>query len=431
MNKNNFKKHPENINNENLTENSSENSNENSEIATIIDKNGTIYMGIYNFFVSFCYYISAIQRLHSSRTLKEVLKKGLVRLDDRSESKDIHNITNEIFKILVDYNKIEDIIIDIEKTQKKETPIKNNLRGAALKKYLIKRNKEAILGGDLNTSLDHIYKEIKSYEKTITNLISERLKHGGDPQEIMVKLFLPIIFHYTDDSTFLEILQELNFSLLHFKNTNYDINSFDIIKDNKENYNGKLFNWYKEILKYKDRIGEKVNENTFNNQFCVSTLCIFFKSVYERDYSGNSGHAVSFVLGNDDKFYVIDDDVNIMLFENYIKMFESRIFEMEIKDLTTDAVQLLSEIDYLNVDHRIYRTVIKFKDRSVKSLTGGETNEINNDGLIINDENENPLIIVPLKDKINKIYSNNKLVFNIYFGFIAVLIVILIIVVIT
>ena len=321
----------------------------------IADKNGTVYMGIHNFYNSFCYYISAIQRLHSSNSLKKALEKDLFNKERLSDSIETHNISKDIMSILIEYNKITDLFND-EKNIKITNKGLYNLSGGS---PLIKQQ------------ITNIYNNMFEYKKVIDNLFHENLKHGGDPQGIMLYLFFPIIFHYTDEYTFVNILKELNFSPIHFTNTNYGSNVFEVIKDDREDYNKKLENWYQDILKFlnKKKNDNDFNEDTFENQFCVTTLCIYFASVYNRDYSGNSGHAVTFVYGNDDDFYVIDDHKNIRPFNEYVKYKYTNIYEMELKDLTKKTISLMTKWDDYNIDNRIYRTVLKPKTKY--AMSGG------------------------------------------------------------
>ena len=373
-----------------------------NEIAILTDKNNTHYIGIHNFYNSFCYYISAIQRLHSSLTLKEILNDNLFDNNNREESKEVQEKSRQIFEILINYNNIEKIV-------NVEAKVPDNLRGAALKKFMVKKEKE---DSKFSENIGKLFDNIKEYEVIIDTILSDKLKHGGDPQEILIKLFLPIIFNYTDNTTFLKILKELNFNILHFKNTNYGEREFELTTNKK--YNDVLLNWYRNVLGFKDKIVETIDEKMFNNQFCVSTLCIFFTSVYERDYSQHSGHAVTFILGNDDLLYIIDDSNNIMQFDNYIKLFKSRIYEMEIKDLTTKVIQKLAENENLNVDNRIYRTVIKFKQDSVNSMIGSSV-----DAHTL--ENKSWL------DKFKSFYYKNIKWFKLYYLILVILIIILIV----
>lgn len=354
-------------------ENSSEKIDPNNitETMTILtDKLGNTYMGIHNFYNSFCYFISAVHRLHSSKSLKHELNKNLFDETIRSDSKETHQISKQIMQILIDYNKLSD-------------RINVGMSGGSLQ-YKTKSARHKILnltgGSETEKEISSIYNNMFKYKNTIDELFHDDLKHGGDPQGIMLFLFFPIIYHYTDDATFINILKELNFNPIHFSNTNYNSQAFNMIKDNKEGYNNKLKEWYKDILKYIDNNMKNFTENMFNNQFCVTTLCIYFASVYERDYSANAGHAVTMILGNDDQFYIIDDHKNIKLFDDYIKLKKSSIFELELKDLTPEVINKISTWNNYTVDNRIYRTVLRPKNTG---MSGGNLDE-NESGLVNN-----------------------------------------------
>ena len=291
----------------------------------VCDYEDNIYIGIKNFYNSFCYYITAIQRLHSSKTLKEHLDE-MFKLDN-TETHIVKNeaiLSEEIFSILKTYNKIN----------------MNNFK--------------------------EISEEIEKYkDEVILPKFSDDMKSGGDPQLMLTRLFLPIIFHYTKPTIFIQILKELNFSKCHFSNTFYHDNEFNILKpDQYSTYNNALKEWYNDTIKYLNDPKNDFNQQTFVSDFKVSTLCLFFSDVYDRDKKSSfSGHAVTIVLGNDNIFYVIDDNVNILPFIEYIKLQQTHICEMEIKDLTDDAIEMLSQIDLiqLNVNMRYYRTTITFK----------------------------------------------------------------------
>lgn len=313
-------------------------------MALIQDKNGTIYMGIHNFYNCFCYFISAVQRLHSSASLRDELKKDLFSKERLSDSIETHEISEKIMSIIRNYNKIHEIFGD--------KPISPGVQEL-----------KVMTGGDkeIHDKISQIYDSMFEYKKVIDELFHENLKHGGDPQGILLYLFLPIIFHYTDEYTFLNILKELNFSTIHFGNTIYDPNVFQVIKDGRENYNKKLQEWYSDILKYIDKNKNEINEEMFENQFCATTLCIYFASVYKRDYSSNAGHAVTLVYGNDNEFYIIDDHKNIKQMDEYIKLKYSNIYELEFKDLTKEIIEKMAKWKPYTVDNRIYRTVLRPK----------------------------------------------------------------------
>lgn len=373
-------------------------------MALIQDKNGTIYMGIHNFYNCFCYFISAVQRLHSSASLRDELKKDLFSKERLSDSIETHKISEQIMSIVRDYNKIHEIFED--------KPISPGIQQL-----------KALTGGDkeIHDKISQIYNSMFKYKNVIDELFHENLKHGGDPQGILLYLFFPIIFHYTDEYTFLNVLKELNFSTIHFGNTIYDSNVFQVIKDGRENYNKKLQEWYSDILKYIDNNKNELNEEMFDNQFCITTLCIYFASVYKRDYSSNAGHAVTLVYGSDNEFYIIDDHKNIKQMDEYIKLKYSNIYELEFKDLTKEVIEKMAKWKPYTVDNRIYRTVLRPKTEHAignHSMSGGKKNEF---GVV--DYSANFKTKPTIYDVYKWMSVKYKSLFNLYYAIFIVLII--------
>ena len=188
----------------------------------IVDCEDNIYIGIKNFYNSFCYYITAIQRLHSSKTLKnnlEIMFK--IKKNDNSIITDEIETSKKIFSILITYDKIN----------------KSNFK--------------------------EITEEIIKYkDEVILPMFNESMKKGGDPQLILSRLFLPIIFHYTTQEIFIDILKELNFSKVHFSDTLYRNNEFNILTDEYSRYNSTLKKWYDTMLNY-------LNDDLLNNHLLV------------------------------------------------------------------------------------------------------------------------------------------------------------------
>lgn len=382
-------------------------------MALIQDKNGTIYMGIHNFYNCFCYFISAVQRLHSSASLRDELKKDLFSKERLSDSIETHQISEKIMSIIRNYNKIYDLFED--------KPISPGVQEL-----------KAMTGGDkeIHDKIGQIYNAMFDYKNVIDELFHENLKHGGDPQGILLYLFFPIIFHYTDEYTFLNILKELNFSTIHFGNTIYDSNVFQVIKDGRENYNKKLQEWYSDILKYIEKNKNEINEEMFENQFCVTTLCIYFASVYKRDYSSNAGHAVTLVYGNDNEFYIIDDHKNIKQMDEYLKLKYSNIYELEFKDLTKEIIEKMAKWKPYSVDNRIYRTVLRPKtehamnnNTSNYGMSGGK--KYNEFGVI--DYSPNFKTKPTMYDVYKWMSVKYKSLFNLYYAILIVLIITLLI----
>lgn len=374
-------------------------------MALVQDKNGTIYMGIHNFYNCFCYFISAVQRLHSSASLRDELKKDLFSKDRLSDSIETHQISEKIMSIVRNYNKIYDVF--------KDKPISPGVQQL-----------KAMMGGgtEIRDKISQIYSSMFEYKNVIDELFHENLKHGGDPQGILLYLFFPIIFHYTDEYTFLNILKELNFSTIHFGNTNYDNDVFKVIKDDRENYNKKLHDWYRDILAYIQEKKNEFNEEMFDNQFCVTTMCIYFASVYKRDYSSNAGHAVTLVYGNDNEFYIIDDHKNIKQMDEYLKLKCSNIYELEFKDLTKEVIEKMAKWKPYTVDNRIYRTVLRPTKEHTKNnygMSGGK--KYNEFGVI--DYSKNFKTKPTMYDVYKWMSVKYKPLFNLYYAILIVLII--------
>lgn len=345
----------------------------------IVDCENNIYIGIKNFYNSFCYYITAIQRLHSSKTLKDNLNL-MFKIKNGYNSVKINEIeiSKKIFSILITYNKI------------------NRLNFKEITEEIIKYKDEVIL-----------------------SMFDENMKKGGDPQIILSRLFFPIIFHYTTQEIFIDILKELNFSKVHFSDTLYQDDEFNILTGEYNRYNLTLNKWYNTMLDYLNDNKNKFSERTFSSSFKVSTLCLFFADVYNRDNASEfAGHAVTIILGNDNIFYVIDDDVNILPFVEYITLKRSSIHEMEIKDLTELAIDKLKEIDFIKINRRYYRIAIEFEKNNENLKT---INVINRQASNVN------LLGGEIIDKNFWLLFKNHYIGQIYLVFVVLLIIILII----
>lgn len=262
-----------------------------------------------NYYNSFCYYISSIQRLHGSTTLTKCIKSGL-RLDA---------ISYKLARILFDYSDV-----------------------------------------DVN-NFQEVYNKMTKYQSTIDSLIDVNMKGGGDPQKVMTYLFLPIIHHYYNQS-FKNIIEELNFNPNHFCNLKYIYeNCFAITVDAE--YNKELMKWYEEMLK-------DINGYVFQGtrQFCVGTLAIYLQNEY-KEKSPKSGHAVTMILSNKDELFIIDDDHGIVKMDNYVDNARESIFQIELKDVPNNILVKLHKYN-VEIDKRIYRAVLKFKQASI--MIGGD-----------------------------------------------------------
>ena len=284
----------------------------------ITDINGTKYIGIYNYKNSYCYYLTAIHRLHGSKTFND----NLDLIFKNGEKEEI-----KIFKIFEIYNELQ-----------------------------------------YNQSDDvreKIYNSMKQYEKIIDECLDEKLNNGGDPYDILRFLFFPIIFNYYGEELFQEILVEINFNLIHLKNTEYNIKIFK-----RNELNQKLLTYYEKILEFKN--SSKIIQ--YDKPFCNTTIAVYFNDSYKKgNISKTGGHAITMVLGKDNKLYIIDDDKNIMEINNYFHCFLKNINKLEIKDINDEIKNKLTSIGSIYVDQKIYRTIITPN----VNLSGGEAKDTN------------------------------------------------------
>lgn len=349
------------------------------------DRNQTIYIGLYNTCNSFCYYISAIQRLHSSTTLNKVLsfesclKHSLESISLKLSSNDITLTSNDIIDLIISpliyYARLN--VNNIDKLNETHQLIKNNI--------------EELIG---------------YFDVTMLN--------GGNPDNILVTFLIPVLYlkfqlesqlKFNDIDLIKQIIKEINFNpsrlakLIYAYNNRYN---FKVLRDNK--VNSRIEQSYNDLIRQLD---VNMLYKDYSIQFNVTTI-----SIYLQDVNGNNsnyaGHAVNLVYGySDDSFnetdskelclrqesklntlglYVIDDSTMIIPLKTYIQTHIDRIKYFEIQDVTDEVLKLIS--DYCEVNKRLHRDVIKpnvtklkqlIKPNTIRStsLIGGNTVSIN------------------------------------------------------
>ena len=65
------------------------------DLQTVTDRDKIVYKPLYNYYSSFCYYISAIHRLHSSPTLNKLIQE---------EKHNLSPIATQLLYLLVNYD---------------------------------------------------------------------------------------------------------------------------------------------------------------------------------------------------------------------------------------------------------------------------------------------------------------------------------------
>ena len=270
---------------------------------------------IYNYFNSFCYYISTIQRLKSSPTLCKRLEKDVDKLTP---------LDKNVLWLLINYDKVE-----IEKEQQEFTNI-------------------------------------------IRYKLSNEMKYGNCPYKLLTQLFAPIIFRFFRDD-FEKILNELNLHHKQFKNV---VSGEDFVFTTNDNYNKRIHKDYCEMLNTPFNVELSRFKVGVMCIFFTDVYARHKNNKYEP--SRSSGHAVTIALSTDDKFYVLDDSHMLVLFDTYLEFILDTVYEIELKDINDESINLLIDQveDNQNLkgkfifDKRIYRFVIKRKQDN--ALLGGE-----------------------------------------------------------
>ena len=299
----------------------------------IIDKDGIVYIGIKNVDNRFCYYISAIQRLHSSKTLNESLQsnKPLGKYEI-------------ILKPLKIYSKIR---ID--------------------NKYHI-------------NNIQEVYNEMETALMETTNNLSEKLQHGGNPDHVLITLFLPAIYNVYGSKTLKSTIEELyiNPNRLYFLlYDNSRIHDFELTNDNS--LNSELYDGFCNIQK--EFKNEPLKPSNFD--FKISTMSIMFKDINGQSSKYN-GHAINVIKGKNDEgsddLYIIDDSVGISPFQIFLERHKDRIGYWEVKDTTDNLLKQIGGYKDISIDKRLHRDVINIVDSNNRSMIGGDSE---------NEENEN------------------------------------------
>jgi hypothetical protein len=315
----------------------------------IIDSDGIVYIGIKNVDNRFCYYISALQRLHSSLTLTQSLQN--IQNNSKFERYRI------ILKPLEIYSKIR---ID--------------------NKYKI-------------NNVQEVYNELETELINTTNNLSDKLQHGGNPDHVLISLFLPAIYNVFGLNVVKNTIHELYINPNRLNFLLYDnsrIHDFELTKDNS--LNDELYNGFGELQKaLKDEPLEGGNK-PFN--FKISTMSIMFKDMYGQQSKYN-GHALNIIKGTNDEgvndLYIIDDSVGISPFQIYLERHANRIGYWEVKDATDKLLQELQGYKGIDIDKRLHRDVINIVNSNNSNLNGGDSE---------NDDSENDENIKQYKEEI-------------------------------
>lgn len=350
---------------------------------------GNVYIGLNNHDRKYCWYISALQRLHSSKSLNEQFtnKPKLIYLEP-----------------LYYYSLLNNIAI---------------LNQDNLKKY---------------------YNLIsESLEKCI-NTFSDVVNNGGIPDHMLVGFMLPIIYmEYNNINLIENIIKDLNINPTRFNKLLYSSQCKYMFRATKNN---RLNN---DIEQAYISISNELNNKIINidNNFLITTIHVYFNNFNNKNEELYPGHAINLVYGytdidqNNPKLYIIDDSTTIMPLDLYLNYHTREIGYCDVMDVNDIIIDELRKKD-IKINMRMHRCVLDLTEREntdIKNIINNSTviSGGNQDDIIFNQdannhsENNKEINYEKIYNKPNYNFINYKLVIIIIIIFIIVVVIFIII----
>lgn len=273
--------------------------------------NDTIHTAIYNYDNKFCYWVSVIQHLHTSKTLNQLCSQ-------LTEQQLNSSLWYQLLKPLNIYSKL---VIDTDDEYTKSNVL------------------------SIYTMWDNYFNEF------IPQHVHERARNGYQPHYLLLFCYCPTIYHLFKDN-FIKILNEMHvdrtlFNVAPSIAENNITTKHPFILD--PNFQQELVSEWNQMMKFMESVKTITLE-----PFCSATLEIFPNP----DHTG--GHAITLIRGyantepDKEDYYVIDDHNTISLFCDYFNHHNQKLYEISIRDVDDLMIEAFNKYIHntCNIDKR-------------------------------------------------------------------------------
>ena len=324
-------------------------------IEYIVSRSGTYHIPLYNYENKFCYWLSILQRLHTSNTLNRCV------IDYFSNNRPNQNIESILLKPVYLYALFD--------------------------------------GSDVtNSNIIRIYDAIRSYLiEYIPQVVHVYAKNGYLPELLLVQYYSPIIFHLFRDS-FVSIMDEIHVNKIEFEPALSTVEDAMRVKnqflknDEDQKY---MFNLYKSMS---ESIAQNI-ESFKLEPFVSATLEVY----PNKDHTG--GHAITLLYGvsnidpDNEMFYIIDDQRSISPLHTYYTNRNERVHEISLRDVTDVTVANINNVLHTQASidpnckfsQRVTRYSLSFEDNFLSPSDELIKSEFRNKAASISDLHVRPI----------------------------------------
>ena len=304
---------------------------------------GTFHIPLFNHDNKFCYWVSVIQRLHSSPTLNECVIDYFTSNRDK-ENKEVFNILLKPIHIYAKLDRTNMTSKDMVKTYK-----------------------------DMNDYMNEYIDE--------QNIIHHCAKNGYLPHYVLCYHYCPIIYKLFTDR-FEQILNEVHIDRTNFE-TSDDVVLATIteIQPFLKNKDDSIYiaSLYSEMVKY---IAKNIKEIRLM-PFTTATV----ELTPNKDSVGC--HAITLIYGNSNiepnknDYFIVDDNRTITPFVEYYKNRKEKIYELAFRDVNDVIASNLNDLLHNEAD---VSTSVKLSSRITRYVLNFEQNFLSSTDLIIKPE---------------------------------------------